>query len=90
MEHTNSFLRKTYNQALSIFKFNSQDETVTSEPGPTMTSTANAPGSSSEQALNAYLTYVSLPLNAIMQGYFAFITVFSCLLHNINEFNIYF
>jgi hypothetical protein len=78
IDQSNSFWGKTLNQALSIFKTSQQDELDTDEtdshgrtyPMSMMNKNTNTNNvnTSAGQPLNAYLTYVSLPLTLIMQG----------------------
>ena len=65
-----SFWGRTFNQAISIFK-TTQEETSSglgqSQEAISSSSTSNI-NSTNGIALNAYLTYVSLPLTTMMQG----------------------
>lgn len=66
-----SFWGRTFNQALSIFKPNQEETNSNSQEATSISSsltTSNINNSTNGIALNAYLTYVSLPLTTIMQG----------------------
>lgn len=65
-----SFWGRTFNQALSIFKPNQEEANSNSQEATSISSslTTSNINSTNGIALNAYLTYVSLPLTTIMQG----------------------
>lgn len=61
--------QRTFNQAMSMLKLGgTPEETERPENHDDTESSSNEPSSTSGMSLNAYLTYVSLPLTIIMQG----------------------